>query len=236
MEQAKRFAVSALVMLTFSGAVCAQERAAPPRPKLLVVDETGSVVPSSPDRGVFATLAHALVTDPEERPRGDAAPHCAPPLLPEERAKLVRRLGGEEGLEEGLVDAMARVERDLPGDAASTGQGGIAILARATTGENALPCFTEGRARLGVTYLRELLKSFRGDLAGERKAFAGGPARVKAATGISVTVETTAYVAAVLDTWSGERAPTGSIPARTETSRDVRPADGWIDGHVINVE
>jgi hypothetical protein len=197
-------------------------------------------VPPSPDHGLFATVAHAFTSAPEERPRDGAAPRnagtCAPHLLPEERAKLVRQLGGEEGLEDGLVDAMARLERDLPRDTASTGQGGIAILARATTGEDASACFTEGRVRLGVTYLRELLKSFRGDLAGERKAFAGGPTRVKAATGIPVTVETTAYVAAVLDTWSGERAPTGSIPARTETSRDARPADGWIDGHVINVE
>ena len=184
------------------------------------------------------------------KPSFDVLPVCETTLTPDEVSQLVRRIAGEEGLEQGLAEAMARVE-SRSGQKLVSGKGAVGIM-QLMPGTGAGygvtdRCNPEQNVRAGVRYMRDLVAKYDGNIVMALGAYNAGPEKVRRADGVPLFPETAKYVVSVLNNWrdfkflvaTGDHRLTPTLPA--EAGTHGRPATTgvaglWIENHVINVE
>ena len=164
---------------------------------------------------------------------------------PDEVSQLVRRIAGEEGLEQGLAEAMARVE-SRSGQNLVSGKGAVGImqLMPGTGADYGVTdrCNPDQNVRAGVRYMRDLVAKYDGNIVMALGAYNAGPEKVRRADGVPLFPETAKYVVSVLNNWRDFKMVAASDhrvatpPLRAETKAQTRPAIAWIEGHVINVE
>ena len=183
-------------------------------------------------------------------PLAEAVPVCEPTLGTDEVSQLVRRIAGEEGLEQGLAEAMARVE-SRSGQKLVSGKGAVGImqLMPGTGADYGVMdrCDPQQNVRAGVRYMRDLVAKYDGNIVMALGAYNAGPEKVRRADGVPLFPETAKYVVSVLNNWrdfkflvaASDHRLTPALPAEAKT--DKRPAPAgiagfWIENHVINVE
>ena len=180
----------------------------------------------------------------------EAVPVCEATLTPDEVSQLVRRIAGEEGLEQGLAEAMARVE-SRSGQKLVSGKGAVGImqLMPGTGADYGVTdrCNPDQNVRAGVRYMRDLVAKYDGNIVMALGAYNAGPEKVRRADGVPLFPETAKYIVSVLNNWrdfkflvaASDHRLTPALPA--EASTLGRPATAgaaglWIENHVINVE
>ena len=183
-------------------------------------------------------------------PLAEAVPVCEPTLGPDDVSQLVRRIAGEEGLEQGLAEAMARVE-SRSGQKLVSGKGAVGImqLMPGTGADYGVTdrCNPQQNVRAGVRYMRDLVAKYDGNIVMALGAYNAGPEKVRRADGVPLFPETAKYVVSVLNNWrdfkflvaASDHRLTPALPAEARTQ--ARPATLgiaglWIENHVINVE
>ena len=184
------------------------------------------------------------------KPVIEPMPVCEATLTPDEVSQLVRRIAGEEGLEQGLAEAMARVE-SRSGQKLVSGKGAVGImqLMPGTGADYGVTdrCNPEQNVRAGVRYMRDLVAKYDGNIVMALGAYNAGPEKVRRADGVPLFPETAKYVVSVLNNWrdfkflvaASDHRLTPALPAEARTQ--ARPATLgiaglWIENHVINVE
>ena len=177
-------------------------------------------------------------------------PVCEVTLGPEDVSQLVRRIAGEEGLEQGLAEAMARVE-SRSGQKLVSGKGAVGImqLMPGTGADYGVTdrCDPQQNVRAGVRYMRDLVAKYDGNIVMALGAYNAGPEKVRRADGVPLFPETAKYVVSVLNNWrdfkflvaASDHRLTPALPtdARTPARPPIAGTAGqWIENHVINVE
>ena len=183
------------------------------------------------------------------KPVIEPMPVCEATLTPDEVSQLVRRIAGEEGLEQGLAEAMARVE-SRSGQKLVSGKGAVGImqLMPGTGADYGVTdrCNPEQNVRAGMRYMHDLVAKYDGNIVMALGAYNAGPEKVRRADGVPLFPETAKYVVSVLNNWrdfklvaASDHRLTPALPAEASTHGRPAPAGVaglWIENHVINVE
>ena len=204
---------------------------------------SGQVAPAQRPPQHIQVSAQGLVA-PVRLAEAVPMPVCEPTLGPEDVSQLVRRIAGEEGLEQGLAEAMARVE-SRSGQKLVSGKGAVGImqLMPGTSADYGVTdrCDPQQNVRAGVRYMRDLVAKYDGNIVMALGAYNAGPEKVRRADGVPLFPETARYVVSVLNNWRQFKMVAASDPRSAPAFQgnvkiERQPSTPWIEGHVINVE
>ena len=162
---------------------------------------------------------------------------------PSEAEALARKIATEEGFDQSLIVAVARVESRFRMDLVSPkGAVGLMQLMPATAQRFGVdPCDPADNVRGGVRFLRALQERFRNPMH-VLAAYNAGEDAVEQHRGVPPYPETVRYVAAVLNDLNGWPKPaaasaTGASRSRRAAAPDPsNPQASWSQGFVMHVE